>query len=225
MRLAKKGDNYYIYQHVKKGGRWTTKTLASLGKLSEEAAAEELKKWKMKMGLSKIYRTIVIDPPWPIEKIERKVRPKQKAMDYEMMSLEEIMHFPLRNFVSKDGCHIYLWTTQKHLQDAFKVLRVWGVKYQCLLTWIKNVGFTPFSFMYSTEFVLFGMVGNLSLIRKGVRTDFKGKVREHSRKPDDFYGIVRRVSPEPRIDIFSREEREGFDSYGYEVGGLNERIR
>lgn len=70
--------------------------------------------------------------------------------------------------------------------------------------------------MFSTEFVLFGMIGNLAVIRKGVRTDFKGKVREHSRKPDEFYEIVKRVSPDPRIDIFSREKRVGFDQYGDE---------
>lgn len=218
MYLMKDKGNYYIREKVKKEGKWTHKYLASLGKISKQEAEEQLRQWETKLEIKPIYRTIVIDPPWEIEKIERKVRPKQKVMDYKMMSLEEIMRFPLQKFISDDGCHVYLWATQKHLQDAFKILRVWGVKYQCLLTWVKNVGFTPFSFMYSTEFVLFGMVGNLSLIRKGVRTDFKAKVREHSRKPDEFYDIAKRVSPEPRIDIFSREKREGFDSYGYEVG-------
>ena len=220
MYLTRKGDNYYIHQRAKKERGWTTKSICALGKITKAEAEKKLKQLESQLTIKPIYRTIVIDPPWEIEKIERKVRPKQKVMDYKMMSLEEIMRFPLQKFISEDGCHVYLWATQKHLQDAFKVLRVWGVKYQCLLTWVKNVGFTPFSFMYSTEFVLFGMVGNLSLIRKGVRTDFKAKVREHSRKPDEFYDIVKRVSPEPRIDIFSREKRGGFDSYGYEVGAF-----
>ena len=42
-------------------------------------------------------------------------------------------------------------------------------------------------------------------------------VREHSSKPDSFYDLVREVSPEPRIDIFSRELREGFEQYGNET--------
>ena len=45
---------------------------------------------------------------------------------------------------------------------------------------------------------------------------FEGKRREHSRKPEEFYDLVKRVSPEPRIDIFSRESREGFDQFGNE---------
>ena len=82
------------------------------------------------------------------------------------------------------------------------------------MTWVKNVGFTPYSFMYSTEHILFGRIGFLELLKKGKRLDFSAKVREHSRKPDEFYNLVREVSPEPRIDIFSREKREGFDQYG-----------
>lgn len=164
------------------------------------------------------YRTIVIDPPWEIEKIQRDVRPNQTEMDYPLMSVEEIKNFPIHNSFHKEGCHIYLWTTHKHLPDALDIFNIWGVKYQCLLTWIKNVGITPFSWMYSTELVLFGRVGALSLLKNGLRIDFSGKVREHSRKPDEFYELIKQVSPMPRIDVFSREKREGFDQYGNEIG-------
>ena len=91
------------------------------------------------------------------------------------------------------------------------------MKYQCMLTWVKNVGFTPFSWMYSTEHVLFGRVGSLSLLKNGLRLDFAAKVREHSRKPDEFYELVRKASPEKRIDIFAREQRDGFDVWGLEA--------
>ena len=129
------------------------------------------------------------------------------------MTLEEIYDFPLQKIIMSN-CHIYLWSTHKYLPEAFKIFEHWGVKYECLLTWVKNVGFTPYSFMYSTEHILFGRIGFLELLKKGKRLDFSAKVREHSRKPDEFYNLVREVSPEPRIDIFSREKREGFDQYG-----------
>lgn len=215
----KKNSNgiYYICERVKKEGKWTQKYLVSLGTVTEEEAGEALTRWKAKVEIKPIYRTIVIDPPWEMKKSKRTARPKQVDMDYDAMSLEEIKRFPLRKFVSADGCHVYLWTTHKHLPDAFAVFKAWGVKYHCTLSWAKNVGVTPFTWMFSTEFALFGFIGNLAVIRKGVRTDFKGKVREHSRKPDEFYEIVKRVSPEPRIDVFSREKRDGFDQYGFEV--------
>ena len=43
--------------------------------------------------------------------------------------------------------------------------------------------------------------------------------REHSREPQEFYDLIRRVTDEPRIDIFSRELREGFKQCGNEVVG------
>jgi len=217
MYLKRDKGYYYICEKEKRGGKWRHKYLASLGKISKEEAERKLREWEKRVEIKPIYRTIVVDPPWKMKKSKRSVRPKQIVMDYEVMSLDEIMRFPIRKFMSADGCHVYLWTTHKHLPDAFAVFKAWGVNYHCTLTWIKNVGFTPFSWMFSTEFVLFGLVGNLPVIKKGMRTDFKGKVREHSRKPDEFYEIVKRVSPEPRIDIFSREKRDGFDQYGYEI--------
>lgn len=168
------------------------------------------------------YRTLVIDPPWHMEKILREVRPNQEeSLDYPTMSLDEIKALPIQQLAFEEGCHIYLWTTHKYLPQSFEILESWGAKYECLLTWVKNVGFTPFSWMYSTEHVLFARIGNLELLKKGERLDFQGKVREHSRKPDEFYELVKKVSPEPRLDMFSREAREGFKQYGNETTKFN----
>lgn len=163
------------------------------------------------------YRTIVIDPPWPIEKILREDRPNQAIIDYPTMTIEEIKSFPINDIAYQDGCHIYLWTTHKFLPVAFEIFEQWGVKYQCLLTWVKNVGMTPFSFMYSTEHILFGRIGSLELLKNGERLDFSAKASGHSIKPDAFYELVKKVSPEPRIDVFNRRIIGGFDRYGNEL--------
>jgi len=168
------------------------------------------------------YRCLVIDPPWPVKKIEREERPNQGLeLDYPTMSLEEIEKIPIINLANSEGCHVFLWVTHKFLPDGLKLFEKWGVKYQCVLTWVKKTGMTPFSWMYSTEHVLFGHIGSLELEKKGCRLDFTGKVREHSRKPDEFYDLVRSVSPEPRIDLFSREKREGFFQWGNEPERFN----
>lgn len=167
------------------------------------------------------YSCIVIDPPWPMQKIEREERPNQIGFDYPTMSYEQLLKFPCGDFAA-DDCHLYLWTTHKHLPFSFELAEAWGFKYQCLMTWVKNVGMTPFSWMYSTEHVLFCKRGNLPLDRLGLRLDFNAKVRQHSRKPEEFYELVRRVSAEPRIDIFSREVRDGFESWGSEAGMFDE---
>jgi N6-adenosine-specific RNA methylase IME4/DNA-binding transcriptional regulator YiaG len=167
---------------------------------------------------TKRYHCIVIDPPWPMRKIEREERPDQGfSLDYPTMTLDEIQGLPIPDLADPSGCHIYLWVTQKHLPDGLAFFEAWGVNYQCILTWVKPTGFTPFSWQYNTEHVLFGKVGNLDLLKTGVKLSFQAPGREHSRKPDIFYRIVCMVSPAPRLDMFSREERDGFEAYGNEV--------
>jgi N6-adenosine-specific RNA methylase IME4 len=166
----------------------------------------------------KKYRTVIVDPPWPVQKIIREVRPNQVArLDYDRLSMEAIRNFPIARVIAEDGCHVYLWTTHHFLPDAFDIFEAWNVNYECLLTWVKNVGFTPYSWMYSTEHCLFGRVGDLEVLKRGTRLDFTGQVREHSRKPEEFYDLVSKMSPGPRIDVFSREKHAGFDQYGFEI--------
>lgn len=153
-----------------------------------------------------------------MKKIVRVVRPNQQEhLDYPTMTLDQIKSIPVSSFADLSGCHVYLWTTHRFLPDAFDVFGAWGVKYQCLLTWVKNVGFTPYSFMYSTEFVLFGRFGSLPLLKLGKRTDFNAKVTKHSEKPDAFYELVDVVSPDPKLDMFARKPRDGWSVWGNEV--------
>jgi N6-adenosine-specific RNA methylase IME4 len=166
------------------------------------------------------YRCIVIDPPWDIKKIEREAHPDQgKFLDYPTMPLERIADeawVPVRTHAA-DDCHLYLWVTQKYLPAGLELMEQWGFRYQCLMTWRKNFGMTPFSWMYDTEHVLFGRKGNLPLNQMGLRLSFDAPVQGHSFKPEVFYERVRAASPGPRIDMFARTEREGFEVWGNEV--------
>jgi len=166
------------------------------------------------------YRCIVIDPPWDIKKIEREERPNQGvALDYPTMSLEEIADeslVPVRTHAD-DDCHLYLWVTHKYLPAGLDLMEQWGFRYQCLMTWRKNVGITPFSWMYDTEHVIFGRKGNLPLTQLGLRLSFDAPTQGHSVKPEVFYDRVRAASPGPRIDMFARTERDGFEVWGNEV--------
>ncbi len=69
------------------------------------------------------YSCLVVDPPWQMQKIERDVRPNQVEFDYPTMNEEELKAFPLPDF-SADDCHLYLWTTQKHLPLALRIVMI-----------------------------------------------------------------------------------------------------
>jgi len=168
----------------------------------------------------KEYHTIVIDPPWPMSKIIRDTVPTQDKMDYTPMTIEGIQAIDIPSITPKDGTHLYLWTTHKYLPTAFSILDDWDFKYIFTMVWHKSGGFQPFNLpQYNCEFVLFGRKEGLQFdTTTNFFTCFNGKRREHSRKPTEFYDIVRRVSPAPRADIFGRGTIKGFDSIGYEAG-------
>ncbi len=165
------------------------------------------------------YKTIVIDPDWPIKKIHRDTIPQGIDLDYkgDRMSLDSIKNMEIP---AADNSHLFLWTTQKYLPISFEIIETWGFKYIFTMVWHKKGGFQPFNLpQYNCEFALYGRKGSPEFTEtKNFFTCFNGKRREHSRKPKEFYDLIRRVCPEPRIDIFSREKREGFESWGDENG-------
>lgn len=164
------------------------------------------------------YRCIVIDPPWHIKKIDRDVRPNQgQFLDYPTMTLDQIRALPVPDLAHIDGCHLYLWTTQKYLPDALALLVSWEFHYQCLMTWVKPSGFTPYSWMYNTEHVIFARRGNLPLLQNGLKLSIEAPTSGHSVKPDAFFERVLQASPEPRLEMFARQSHDGFKAWGNEV--------
>lgn len=198
------------------GAKEIKQAIRSVLKERQDVAREDAARTPLPSG---VYRCIVIDPPWPVEKIEREVRPNQKApLDYPTMTLDQISALPVESLADPDGCHLYLWVTQKYLPYGLKLLEAWGFKYQCVFTWVKPGGMTPYSFMYNTELVLFGRRGDLPLQQNGLKLSFEAAATGHSVKPDVFYDErVLKASPEPRLEMFARKERNGFVTWGNEI--------
>lgn len=166
---------------------------------------------------NKKYKTIIIDPPWPVEPMI--LEKYQLSVPYKTMSLEEIKQLPINNLGADDSI-LFLWTTHTFLPDAFDVLKAWGFKYYVLITWDKVSGLTHQGIFRKTEFVLLGYKGKLTkaLEQKGkaIPTLFREAKGRHSEKPQMFDNIILKTTEEPRIDIFARIRKHGFDSYGNE---------
>lgn len=165
------------------------------------------------------YGTIIIDPPWDMEKIERDVRPAQVAFEYPTMSEADLAAFPVPD-MAQDHCHLFCWTTQKFLPMSLRLVESWGFRYVLTMVWHKPGGFQPIGLpQYNCEFVVYARRGSPSFRdTKAFPCAFQAPRREHSRKPDEFYDLIRRVTADGRIDVFSREPREGFDQFGNEAG-------
>lgn len=164
------------------------------------------------------YGVIVIDPPWQMEKIERDVRPNQVSFDYPTMDEAELAAFGVPSIAAPD-CHLYCWTTHKHLPMALRLVEAWGFRYVMTHVWHKPGGFQPIGLpQYNCEFVIYARKGSPKFVdTKSFFACFEAPRREHSRKPDEFYELVQRVTDGRRIDVFSREAREGFDQFGNEA--------
>ena len=164
------------------------------------------------------YDVIVIDPPWDMQKIERDVRPNQVAFDYPTMSEEELAEFDVPS-ISADDCHLFCWTTHKFLPSALRLVEAWGFRYVMTMVWHKPGGFQPIGLpQYNCEFALYARKGSPRFVdTKSFFACFEAPRREHSRKPDEFYDVIRRVTDGRRIDVFSRENRDGFEQFGNEA--------
>ncbi len=163
---------------------------------------------------------IVVDPPWPMQKIERDVRPNQVEFDYPTMTEDELIAFGERvQATTSDDCHLFMWTTHRFLPMALRLIEAWDFRYVLTMVWHKTGGFQPIGLpQYNCEFAVYARRGSPRFIdTKAFPCCFEAPRREHSRKPDEFYDVIRRVTDGPRIDIFSREAREGFSQLGNEA--------
>lgn len=171
------------------------------------------------------FGTIVIDPPWQMEKIEREVRPNQVAFEYPTMDEKQLVDYGSTiSDHAADDCHMFMWTTQKFLPMALRLLDTWSFRYVLTMVWHKPGGFQPIGLpQYNCEFAIYARKGSPKFIdTKAFNVCFDAPRREHSRKPDEFYDVIRRVTGEGRIDIFSREPRDGFAQLGNESDKFGE---
>lgn len=169
------------------------------------------------LGVSGKYDVIVIDPPWPVEKILRDTVPAQGGnLDYPTLSVDAIRNIELP---MADDCHVFLWTTQKHLRDAIDIAEGWGCRYVCLFVWHKPGGFQAFGLpQYNAEFIVYARKGSPQFVdTTGFFACFEAPRGRHSEKPEAFYETLRRVTAGRRLDVFSRRQIDGFSVWGNDV--------
>lgn len=175
-------------------------------------------------GLNPPYATIVADPPWHYQTARITTTGKQRRAEaighYSTLTSDEVAALGVGDLAA-DNAHLYLWTTNPILPQAFAVVAAWGFRYVTMLTWRKlgTLGM-GFHFRGETEHVLFGVRGELPIPAEDrVRNWFDAPRRGHSVKPPEFFDIVEAVSPGPRCELFARQPRLGWDHWGYGYEG------
>lgn len=173
------------------------------------------------------FQTILADPPWQFENRTGKMAPEHKRLSrYPTLGLEDIKAIRVAD-AAAEPAHLYLWVPNALLAEGLEVMKAWGFTYKTNLVWYKirkdggpdgrGVGFY---FRNVTELVLFGIRGKnartLSPGRSQVNIIASQK-REHSRKPDELYGLIEACSPGPYLELFARGNRPGWQQWGNQV--------
>lgn len=165
------------------------------------------------------YGLIMADPPWAYENWSEAGEGKNAAAQYSCMGLEDIKEMQVGALAARD-CVLWLWATNPLLDQAFEVMTAWGFQFKTAGHWSKKTkhGKQAFGTGYilrcAGEPFLIGTVGNPKTARN-VRSVIEGPLREHSRKPEEAFEAAEQLCGDvPRIELFSRQERNGWDVFG-----------
>ena len=186
----------------------------------------------------KKYKVIYADPPWKVKAGRQlngyKVRDgtqlfvsksnNSRDTTFPYMSIEEIRNLNVSR-IAANNSHLYMWVINKYLPEAFYIIKSWGFNYSTTITWAKNRmgGGLGGTFRITSEYLIFARKGNLKALKTNdstwfnVKRQYENGAPKHSKKPDFFYELIEKTSPGPRIELFARQKREGWDVWGNEL--------
>lgn len=189
------------------------------------------------------YRCIALDPPWPEYGGGKSKRGADRH--YRLMSPRRIGETVLASpsWSPAADCHLWMWTTKSSLASALWLIEQFGFRYVTSAVWVKmrsamtrherdeleagcspdprhrlQVGLGQYT-RGAHELLLLGTRGKAmvpSPVDRLPDVIFAERTR-HSAKPDEAYALIERVSPGPRLEMFARASRSGWDVWGNEV--------
>ena len=173
---------------------------------------------------NKKYSVIYADPPWYFKNYSSKGEGRNPKQHYECMSIDDICNLDIDEITERD-CVLLMWVVDPLLQEAFRVIEAWGFTYKTVgFTWSKtnqkSLGFSTglgYWTRSNPEMCLLATKGKPKRLSKSVKQLVISPRREHSRKPDEMYTYIEQLLDGPYIELFARNTREGWDSWGNEV--------
>lgn len=162
---------------------------------------------------------------------------------YKTMTLEEIKALPVAQSAAKD-CLLLLWAVDPLLPQAIEVGEAWGFKYKTVgFVWAKerrtssargdkiedpDLKRFPIGTGYWTranpELCLLFTRGKPKRLSASVRKLLIAPRREHSRKPDERIERIEALVAGPYLEMFARQTRPGWASWGNETDRFNDDI-
>ena len=177
----------------------------------------------------KKYNVIYADPPWEYKQSGGVKLRGMAKQHYSTMPTKEICSLPIRD-ICTDKAVCFLWATFPNLTEAIKVIEAWGFTYKtAAFVWVKKNKVSDSLFWgmgaytrANAEVCLLGISKKTKakeIVKShAVHQVIEEKIKRHSEKPYEARKrIVELLGDVSRIELFAREELEGWDCWGNEV--------
>ena len=169
---------------------------------------------------------LVADPPW---QMQDKLPHGGSAKHYKLISQADLECIDLPDEVEQaSNAVLFLWRLSSCPDEALRVVRAWRFRPKSELVWLKQTryGKTHFGMgryvRMAHETCIIATRGKAFPDAHNVRSVFTAAVREHSRKPEEFYSIVQELYPRSTYyELFARTVREGWVQTGDQLGVLS----
>jgi len=183
------------------------------------------------------YGAVLADPPWAYKTYSgdaipsRAMRNGLATAHYSTMQPDQISSLPVQSLLAQNSV-LFLWATWPTLLDAIEIIKHWGFVYKtCAFAWMKADVSTINLFddridaymglgywtRANSEPCLLATRGKPKRLHADVRQGIIAPRREHSRKPDGIYERIERLVAGPYCELFARQKRKGWDTWGNET--------
>jgi N6-adenosine-specific RNA methylase IME4 len=164
--------------------------------------------------LGRRFGTVLADPPW---RYHNRASRGAAENHYPTMTVDEIAALPVEQLAAPQ-CHLWLWVTNAFLFECPKLFAKWGFEFKTHYVWCKPQMGTGNYLRNSDELLLLAVRGGLVGAAKDVRSWGEYPRGRHSAKPEPIRRkVIERVSPGPRLELFSRAAVDGWTVWGNQI--------
>lgn len=141
------------------------------------------------------------------------------------MDTESMCNLPIKEIADKD-CVLFMWWVGSQPEEAIRLVKAWGFTLKTMtgFNWVKLTKTNKLDFgmgfwtRAGSENCLIAVKGKPKRINAGIRSVIMAERTLHSKKPDIIRNeIVRLMGDIPRVELFARQQSEGWDVWGNEV--------
>jgi N6-adenosine-specific RNA methylase IME4 len=165
---------------------------------------------------------------------------------YDTMNLTDIKQFAkiIKTLATNDA-HLWFWTVKDFRKYAETLMQICGFTFKTEYIWAKisfptkkvkvlkgkevtkmevitgirrQIGMGHYNRMMH-EYLLFGVGETVVMPINGKKEPSVviAKKSKHSKKPEKFYELIERNSQKPMLELFARNIRDGWDSFGNQI--------